>query len=1052
MVKVARAPRDSELLLPGSISAIAEASIYARAAGYVRKRLVDIGDRVRTGQLLAEIETPDFDQQVAQTRAALAQARQQLSQTQAALVESQAQRDLAKVTWQRYDNLVKRGAVARQDADQQESGYKTAEALVTAQQANVNAAQENVSQAQANLDRMVTLQEYQNVRAPFDGVVTARNIDTGYLISSTGGGQGSAPINVPGAPAASASGNEMFRVAQIGTLRIVIDVPQANTADITVGMPAEVLVQQLPGRVFHGKVTRTANSLDPNSRTMPTQIELPNEGGKLFPGMYAQVRFRNHRDAPPLLVAGDAIIAGAAGTQVAVLEDVPTAIAGDPQKQGAKRIHLQTVQLGRDYGPQTEIASGLEGWEWVVVNPGDEVREGNLVKPEARDATPGPSGSCSRGGGPEMSARFTAQAVAVSLCCLLALPGAGQTPPGRMPQITYSAGPLGAYKPGSVSLPDFRDSKRIDELVRAGQLYLSLQDAIALALENNLDLELERYGLRMAATDTYRAQGGGVLRGVPLSVAETPAGIGGPGSPLLTSAATGVLSQTTVPVNVTDTQLIAEGQDNLAYTGTFPFASGPLIPLFDPVLTGQLLGEHSNTPQTSLANSNTTSFTDNSFAGNAAWTQGFSTGTQIAAGFQSQYNNLNSVKNLFNPFDTSTLGITVTQPLLRGFGIELNRRFIRIAKNSEKISDYVFQQQIISTISGVIRLYYDLVALDEDLKVKQETLATAQRLYEDNMNKVDQGTLAPIEATRAEAQVAAARQDQINSEGLVRQQELILKNVLSRSWGDDPMVHDARIVLTDTVTLEPLPTQTPAEIVTQAIPNRPEYQAAKLQLTNTEISLKGTKSELRPELDLVGNLQNNGLAGAGNPALVPFPAGAYNGLGGGYGTDLAQLFKFDYPTYSVGLNLTLPIHNRIAQADVARDELQVRQTEVRLKQLENQIRVEIEDALIALARTRSAYEAAVETRKLQEQSLQIEQEKFDVGLSTNFLVIQYQSYVAQARSTEVASLDAYAKAKVQYERAIGLTLPNHNVSIDEALRGQSSRTVTALPPLAPPRQ
>ena len=250
-------------------------------------------------------------------------------------------------------------------------------------------AEDNVRQAQANLDRMVTLQEYQNVRAPFDGVVTARNIDTGYLISATGAGQGSAPINGPGAQAPSASGNEMFRVAQIGTLRIVIDVPQTNTADIIIGMPAEVLVQQLPGTVFHGKVTRTANSLDPNSRTMPTQIELPIRTESFFPACTRRSGSAIHRDTPPLLVPGDAIITGPSGTQVAILEDAPPEIANDPQKQGAKRIHLQTVQLGRDYGPQTEIAAGLEGWEWVVVNPGDEVREGNIVKPEARDREAG---------------------------------------------------------------------------------------------------------------------------------------------------------------------------------------------------------------------------------------------------------------------------------------------------------------------------------------------------------------------------------------------------------------------------------------------------------------------------------------------------------------------------------------------------------------------------------------------------------------------------------------------------------------------------------------
>jgi len=654
-----------------------------------------------------------------------------------------------------------------------------------------------------------------------------------------------------------------------------------------------------------------------------------------------------------------------------------------------------------------------------------------------------------------MNKRWPAQALAASLCCLQIAPLKAQTPNAqpagdRSPKVVWNSGFLrGEFRPGSVSGSDPRDSNRIGSLIRAGQLYLSLQDAIALALENNLDLELERYGLRMAATDTYRAQGGGALRGVPLSVNETPAGIGGPsGSPLLTTAATGSTPQSIVSASVTDTQLIAESQDNLGVTGTFPFASGPNIPLFDPTLSGQLLGQRSNTPQTSTLNTNSTDLTSNSFTGNFGYNQGFGPGTQLAAGYQNQYLDTNYFRNLFNPYSQATLGVTVTQPLLRGFGSELNRRFIHIAKNGEKISDYVFQQQVISTVSGLIRLYDDLVSLNADLKVKQETLATAQRLLEDNKNKVDQGTLAPIEATRAEAQVASARQDLINSEGYVRQQELILKTVLARNWGDDPLVHDARIIPTDTLGLEPLPTQTPAEIVTQALTNRPEYQAAKLQLTNTEISLKGTKNELLPEIDVVGTYQAAGLAGGYNPGSA---AGTgFPGVGGNYGTVLDQILKSTYPTYSVGINLTLPIRNRVAQADVARDELQVRQTQVRLKQLENQIRAEVEDALIALQRTRAAYEAATQTTKLQEQSLEIEQEKFDVGLSTNFLVIQYQSYLAQARSTEVAALDAYAKAKVQYERSIGSTLTAHDVSIDEAFKGVVQRVSAPAIPTPPP--
>ena len=623
-----------------------------------------------------------------------------------------------------------------------------------------------------------------------------------------------------------------------------------------------------------------------------------------------------------------------------------------------------------------------------------------------------------------------------------------QTP--RTPSVTYQPGLRGAYQPGSVSATDFNDTSRIRDLIRAGQMYLSLQDAIALALENNLDLELQRYGLRMAATDALRAAGGGALRGVGLTVNEAPAGVGGPGSSLNNSAATGVTPSTSVPVNVSDTQLIQEAQNNLGINGTFPFATGPLIPQFDPAITGQFVAQHLTTPQTSLVVTGTPSLINNNVNGNFGYSQGFSAGTQLTAGLQNLRTSSNSSRNLINPYYNSSLGVTVTQPLLRGFGKAVNRRFIVIAKNSEKISDYIFQQQVVSTVSGVIRLYTDLVSLNEDLHVKQQNLATAQRLAEDNRNKVEQGTLAPIELTRAQAQVAAARQDAINAEGFVRQQELIFRNVLTRNAAADPLVRAARIIPTDTITVDPLPLDTPDELIRQALEIRPEMQAAKLQISNSEISIRGSRNGLRPQLDVVANASNASLAGGANPlftGVLP-AAGSLNGYNAGYGTAIEQILKRDYPTYSVGINLTLPVHNRAAQADLARDELQLRQSQVRTRQLENQIRLEVEDALIALQRTRAAYDAVVETRRLQEQSLEIEQERFNVGLSTNFLVIQYETYAAQARSTEVVARGAYAKARTQLERALGMTLSNHGVSIDEAVKGQVARTsspVTTLP-------
>lgn len=645
-----------------------------------------------------------------------------------------------------------------------------------------------------------------------------------------------------------------------------------------------------------------------------------------------------------------------------------------------------------------------------------------------------------------MTTRSTAKAVAVALCVLIGNPAFGQD---RSPQVTYAPGFKGTYQPGSVTAPNYANSDRVKSLVRAGQIYLSLQDAIALALENSLDVELQRYGLELAKTDTLRAQGGGTLRGISLTVNEIAAGIGGPGSPLITTAATGVTPQSSIPVNISDAQLIQQGQSNLGVTGTLPFSNGPAIPQFDPALQGQFQAQHTSTPQTSLTSTGTQSLNQNIVNTNANYFQGFSLGTQVTAGFQNQYTGTNNEKTIYSPYYNSTLGVTITQPLLRGFGKELNQRFIRIARNSEKVTEAVFRQQVISTVSGVIRLYNDLVSLNEDLNVKKQTLAVAMKLVDDNASKVEQGTLAPIELTRAKAQAAASRQDVFTADGYVRQQELIVKNAIFRSGVSDPSIKQLRIIPTDPIRVDDMPLDNNTDLAGLALENRPEYVAAKLQLINAEISLKGTKNSLLPQLDVVATAQNTGLAGAANANFAatptsPLPNPVPNT--GNWGSALAQVLAHDYPTYSVGINLTLPLRNRTAQADVARDEIQVRQSQIRLKQLENQIRLEVEDALIALNRTKSALEAAAETRKLQEESLAIEQEKFAVGLSTNFLVIQYQGYLAQARSTEVAARSAYVKAKVQLERALGKTLENNNVSIAEAVKGQVSRPPSSLPP------
>ncbi|HLK65150.1 MAG TPA: TolC family protein [Bryobacteraceae bacterium] len=597
-------------------------------------------------------------------------------------------------------------------------------------------------------------------------------------------------------------------------------------------------------------------------------------------------------------------------------------------------------------------------------------------------------------------------------------------------------------RPAPVPAVDFENTPRIDTLLRAGSLYLSLSDAIALALDNNLDVEYERFEPRKAASDTLRAKGGGTLRGIALSVAEVPAGIGGPAGPLVNAAAGGTLASSAVPGGLVELSAIQSSSSGISITGASGFAAGPPIPPFDPVLTGSLQYQHQNSPQESQIASGTNSLIGNTWSGNLGMEKGFSTGALVDVGMNGSRQETNSRTALRNPSSTSSLNLNFTQPLLRGFGVEMNRRFIRIAKNNQQTSELVFRQQAIATIAGVIRLYDDLVGLIEDVHVKEQTLALAQRLYEDNRISVQQGTLAPVELTRAQAQVAAARQDLANSQGLELQQELIVKTVLTRRGTFDSTIRAARVMPTTPIEIPPNePIRVNEDLVAQALRDRPELEEARLQIRNSHISLEGSRNQLLPELDLVATAQNAGLAGSSNAALPsasgsPVIATGGGSGGAGLGTTLGQSFSFRYPTYSIGLQLSLPLRNRTAEADVVRDEMQVRQWEIRFQQLQNQVRLEVEGAIIALDQARTAYEAAVEARTLQEQSLKIENEKLAAGLSTTFLVLQYQSFLAQARSTEVAARGVYAKARTSLERALGHTLEGNGIDITQVYRAR----------------
>src|SRR5471032_1986755 len=344
------------------------------------------------------------------------------------------------------------------------------------------------------------------------------------------------------------------------------------------------------------------------------------------------------------------------------------------------------------------------------------------------------------------------------------------------------------YRTREVSPVDLQNSQRIFDLMRAGQLYLSLDDAIALALENNLDIELERFLPKISDTDLVRAHGGGLLRGLSLLVNEPAPGIGGPNGSLLTNLTAGSTPTPLVNTNFSDIALISQQQNNLSVTGVIPMANGPAIPQYDPIVSGQVNGQHATTPENSTLTTGSNWLAQNEVNANAGMNAGFSSGTQLSVNFDNSRYSTNASRYTYNPFVNSSLGFTLTQPLLQGFGMSLNQRYIRIARNSRKVADLVFRQQVMDTVAGVARLYTDLVSLNEDVKVKQEALRLAERLLEDNRTQVDQGTQAPIEVTRANASVAASRQTLISAQGLVRQQELIVKTAITRGGLANPLL------------------------------------------------------------------------------------------------------------------------------------------------------------------------------------------------------------------------------------------------------------------------
>jgi outer membrane protein len=632
---------------------------------------------------------------------------------------------------------------------------------------------------------------------------------------------------------------------------------------------------------------------------------------------------------------------------------------------------------------------------------------------------------------------------ALILCALMASPMFGQTnsftEPGKGGFLQWFARPYEAHTVPHIS---FSDSDRIDKLMRAGSIYLSLRDAIALALENNLDIEVARLQPKLNLANLQRASAGQLLRNISSNISSGP-----------NSATLGVLGGSAVG---STTGGSAVGSSNSGVlSGVNVQLAGSAIPNLDPTLFTSLTGAHQTAIETSTVVTGTTALTTAYKSWIAGIQESYWTGTTVQFYTSSTFGlNQNATTSLFNPVDQGSANISITQNLLNGFGIGVNKRALHVAKNNLRVSDLSFTQQVIATVANVVNLYWDLVSFNEDLNVKQQTLELDTKLYEDNRRRAELGSIAPIDTIQAEAEMKSAQQDVVTQQTQVLQQEMTIKSVITRSGLDNMAIVSAHIVPTDRIEVPAVEPITPVqELMAEAMQHRTEIENNQISLENARLNMLGTKNNLLPTLSANVTLSNSGQAGALGNAQVPIVGNNGQILGyrpinasdvngfflGGYGTVLSQIFARNFPNYSAAISLTMPLRNRAAQADLVTDELNYRQSEIQDKQLRNSIKLNVLNAYTALQQSKAAYESAITARKLQDQTLAGVRRKYELGTSTITDVVIAQRDDTTRQLAEIDARRQYIDARTSLKQQLGTILDDYDVNIDEAKRGQVGR-------------
>jgi outer membrane protein len=626
---------------------------------------------------------------------------------------------------------------------------------------------------------------------------------------------------------------------------------------------------------------------------------------------------------------------------------------------------------------------------------------------------------------------------ALAMSLVMALPGAAQQVNYSKPQ-SHFPNPFAPYMERTVAEPNLTNTSRIDLLMKDGKLMLSMNDAIALALENNLDIAISRYNLNIADTDLLRARSGGVTRGVNTGVVQgTPGGGNG---------AIGSSSGSGAGGTSTGSGGAGAGTSGLV---TSTAGVGSAVSSFDPIVTGTFQLEHAIFPlSNTITSGGASTIGQNTGTVNWGYQQGFQTGTNLNLSFDNSRTTTTSRGSNLSPALNSNFRFTLSQHLLQGFGFLPNQRFIKVAKNNREISDVAFRLQVITTVNQIQNIYWDLVNAYEDVKVKERSVALAEKTLSDNKKQVEIGTLAPIEIVRAQSDASTRQQDLIVSQTNLELQQLLMKNAISRSL-TDPHLADSEVIPTDTMEIPDkeavVPTQ---DLVADALKSRAELIESRIDLTNRDINNKAAKNALLPSLDLFAFYGATGLGGNQNPVITCVSPGVPLGCLApgtisptGYGHTFDNLFNSTAPDKGAGIQLTIPLRNRAAQADQVRSQLEYRQAQMRLNQLENQVRIEVRNAQFSVQQNRARVEAARAGVELAKQSLDAEQKKYALGASTNTLVLGTQRDLTQSASNLVSSMAAYEKSRVELDRVTGETLIHNGIDIGDAERGQ----VTKMP-------